>query len=72
MTWTLYFRAASSPSANDGIARVWVNGQLIIETTTGSFGPEGYHRFQLPATFRAPQFNQSEYYWDIVAWTPNR
>ena len=66
---TLYLQAESSPTANDGVLRLWVNGALVMEFV-GDVGPEAFHRFQFPSTFRAPIQDQTEYWWDIVAWEP--
>ena len=66
---TIYLQAESSPTANDGILRLWVNGTLVLEFV-GDVGPEAFHRFHFPSTFRAPIQDQTEYWWDMVAWEP--
>lgn len=67
---TLELKAESSPGARDGIVRLWINGVKIIEDLHAPIGTEGFSRFQMPATFRAPAQDQTEYYWDVVAWSP--
>ncbi|MQA92732.1 MAG: hypothetical protein GEU90_21330 [Gemmatimonas sp.] len=67
---TLYYQAESSEGANDGIIRLWINGQLVIERTDADIGSQAFSRFELPTTMRAPEFDQSEYFWDLVGWEP--
>jgi hypothetical protein len=67
---THYFQAESSVGARDGIVRVWVNGVLLMDKTNIHTGVNGVDRFQFPSVFMAPAINQTEYFWDIVAWTP--
>lgn len=68
---TVFVRAESSPGARDGEARLWVNGKLLVSRTGLAIGPDGFRRFVFPATYRAPMLDQSEYFWDIVAWQPD-
>lgn len=70
ITFTHYFKAASSAGASDGIIRVWYNGVLCAEHTSVRASNEGIDRFQFPSTFRSPKQTQTEYFWDFVAWTP--
>ena len=70
ITHTIYYQAESSNGANDGVVRLWINGQLMMDHTGLDMGTEAFQRFQFPATFRAPAYYQTEYFWDIVAWEP--
>jgi hypothetical protein len=70
ITQTLELKAASSATAKDGIVRLWINGVKVVESLSAPIGPEAFHRFQIPSTFNSPMQDQSEYFWDIVAWTP--
>jgi hypothetical protein len=70
LTITLYFKAASSDAAADGIARVWVNGAQIINVTNALIGPRSFTGPELPSVFNQPQYDQIEYFWDLVVWTP--
>ena len=67
---TLELQAESSPGAGDGIVRVWINGAKVIENTTARIGAEAFNRFTLPSTFNSPAQDQTEYIWDVVAWSP--
>jgi len=66
---TIELQAASSATATDGIVRLWINGVKVIENTHAPIGPEAFQRFQFPTTFNSPSQDQSEYFWDIVAWS---
>ena len=70
ITQTLYVQAESPPGASDGIVRLWINGRLLIEATHLALGTEGINRILIPATFRAPAQDQTEYFWGFVAWMP--
>ena len=70
ITQTLYVQAESAPGASDGIVRLWINGRLLIEATHLALGTEGINRILIPATFRAPAQDQTEYFWGFVAWMP--
>lgn len=72
ITHTFEIKAASSATARDGIIRMWINGVKVIDVTNAQIGPEAIHRFQFPATFNSPSQDQSEYFWDIVAWVPKK
>jgi hypothetical protein len=67
---TVYYKAASSETAYDGVIRLWINGRLIVEAVGAPIMHYGFHRFSLPTVMRAPSLDQSEYVWDIVAWEP--
>jgi hypothetical protein len=67
---TVYYKAASSETAYDGVIRLWINGRLILEAVGANIMHYGFHRFSLPTVMRAPSLDQSEYIWDIVAWEP--
>jgi trimeric autotransporter adhesin len=70
VTHTMYLQASSSSSAADGVIMLWVNGQLMAEYRNVRMGTHGFHRFQMPTIFRAPTSDQTEYWWDIIAWEP--
>jgi hypothetical protein len=70
ITQTVELKASSAPGARDGIVRVWINGMKVIENIRAPIGPEAFHRFQLPSVFNSPSADQTEYVWDILAWTP--
>jgi len=70
ITQTIELQAASSATATDGIVRLWINGVKVIENTHAPLTATAFERFQLPTTFNSPMQAQSEYFWDIVAWTP--
>ena len=70
LTHVIYLQAESGEQANDGVVRVWVNGRLLIDESGLDLGADGFDRFQFPSTFRAPVQDQTEYFWDVVAWEP--
>jgi uncharacterized protein YjdB len=70
VTHTLYLQAESAAGRNDGVIMLWVNGDLKAEYRNVRMGTHAFHRFQWPTIFRAPQQDQTEYIWDIVAWEP--
>jgi hypothetical protein len=70
VTFTLYFRAESTGGARDGAVRMWYNGTLVMEHVGIATGPWGVDRFHMSDTFRSPIMNQTEYFWDLVVWTP--
>lgn len=67
---TLEYKAESTAGAADGVVRLWINGQKLIEYTAASIGAEAFQRFQFPCTFNSPAIAQSEVFWDVVCWTP--
>ena len=71
VTHAVYMKAASSNTAADGVLRIWVNGALLGEWTNIPMGSMGFHRFQWPMIVRGPVHDMTEYWWDIVAWSPN-
>jgi hypothetical protein len=71
LTITLYFKAASSDAAADGIVRAWVNGTQIINVTNALIGPRSFTGPELPSVFNQPQYDQIEYFWDLVIWSPS-
>jgi hypothetical protein len=70
LTQTLELQAESSPGASDGIVRLWINGQKVIENVHARIGAEAFNRFQLTPTFNSPAQDQTEYIWDVVSWVP--
>ena len=70
ITQTLYVQAESAPGAGDGMVRLWINGRLLIEATGLALGANGMNRLLIPATFRAPAQDQTEYFWGFVVWAP--
>ncbi|MEX2284709.1 MAG: Ig-like domain-containing protein [Gemmatimonadota bacterium] len=66
---TIYAKAESSADSNDGVLRLWVNGQLVLDHI-GDFDPWGIHRIQFPSTYRSPAQDQTEYLWDLIVWQP--
>ena len=81
ITYTLYLKRASSPTAQDGIVRAWVkpSGEpetQIIDNTAAKIGDSGFHEFAAFATYNSPKAlgatsdNSAEYLWDIVVWKP--
>jgi len=69
LTQTLVLRAASSQAAADGVLDLWMNGVRLLHRTDMKFGPDGFYRFGFPTTTSDPPQQQSEYFWDIVAWS---
>ena len=67
---TLFLQAESAPGKGDGAIRVWMNGRLYLERTNVRLGTNAFHRFQFPDWFGAPRIDDSEYFWDVVAWEP--
>lgn len=70
ITNTVELQAESSPGAHDGVMRLWVNGNLVLNVTNAAIGAEAFERFQFPTVMNSPLHDQSEYLWDIVAWAP--
>jgi hypothetical protein len=70
ITQTVYLQAASSGGAADGVLKLWVNKSLVLEEQSVRMGASAFHRFQFPTIFRAPVHDQTEYFWDIIAWEP--
>jgi hypothetical protein len=70
ITFTMYFQAESSPGASDGILRIWYNGVLRGEWLSQPVGDTAIDRFNMSDTFQSPIQDQTEYFWDLVAWLP--
>lgn len=69
--YTCRVKAASSPTAADGITQVWCNGELIMNATDINYGSQPFQVVQfMGTTFRTPRFTQTEYYWDQQIWVP--
>lgn len=67
---TLYVEAESSPGASDGVLRLWINGQLLIDRSGLPIGSQAVYRVHFPWSADMPRDGQSEYFWDIVVWEP--
>lgn len=67
LTLTFYFKPSSTDGAEDGIVRVWLNDDLIIEDEAADIGDDALADCQLTAT-TFPQFAQTQYEWDTVVW----
>lgn len=69
--FTCRVKAASSPTAADGITQVWCNGELIMNATDINYGSQPFQVVQfMGVTFRTPRFTQTEYFWDQQIWVP--
>ena len=66
---TLYAQTESHAGARDGVVRLWVNGRLLLERTGLALGTKSFRRFKFPWTMTEPRRSQTEYFWDVVAWT---
>jgi hypothetical protein len=69
-TYTLEYQAESAPGASDGLVRLWVNGVKRMEYLRQATGTQGFAESEFPTIFRAPLRDQTEYFWDVVVWTP--
>lgn len=67
---TLYVQAESSPGAADGVLRLWVNGQVIIDQSGLAIGTQPVYRMHFPWAGPSPITGQSEYFWDVLVWEP--
>lgn len=54
----------------DGLIRVWVDGVLAYESTTIRIGSSDFTRINLMSRLNSPSFDMTDYWWDMVAWTP--
>lgn len=71
ITFTRQIVASSSETAADGIYRIWADDELILEATNLAYGNYAFGTLELfGSTFNSPRQNQTEYYWDLVMWTP--
>ncbi|HEX8242020.1 MAG TPA: hypothetical protein VF541_00945, partial [Longimicrobium sp.] len=69
VTVTMRLKSESSPSANDGVMQVWMNGTLTIDLTNADFGTDGWDQFEIGGpTWICPTQDQTSYVWDVVAW----
>ena len=69
-THTLYLQRESAPGAGDGVVRLWIDGQLMLEDTRAALDAEPFRRIFFPGVAPLPLQRQSEYYWDVVVWEP--
>ena len=69
-THTLYLQRESAPGAGDGVVRLWIDGQLVVENTAAALDAEPFRRIFFPGVAPLPLQRQSEYYWDVVIWEP--
>jgi uncharacterized protein YjdB len=69
-TYTLEYQAESAPGASDGLVRLWVNGVKRMEYLRAPTGSQGFGEIEFPTMMRAPLRDQTEYFWDVVIWTP--
>jgi uncharacterized protein YjdB len=70
VTKTLYLQAESAPGANDGVVRLWVDGQLVIDQSHAAITPAAFKRLNFPGRMARPVAGQTEYWWDMIAWVP--
>lgn len=67
LTLTFYFLPSSSDGASDGIVRVWLNDDLVIEDEAADIGNDALENCQLTAT-TFPELAQTQYELDTVVW----
>lgn len=67
-----YMQAASGRDVPDGVVRQWVNGVLRFEHAGTLFDEYEFDRVQWPMIINAPVQDQSEYWWDMVFWSPQQ
>lgn len=71
VTTTLAIEPSSSDAAADGSVRVWMQAAKVLDLTAkAALGVPGFSGFEFPMIFRSPAFDQTEYWWDVVAWEP--
>jgi hypothetical protein len=69
-TTTVHVRAASSSTVADGVFQLWVDSTLLIDAHDVPSLNLPFDRWQFPDTcVQVPQ-PQSEYFWDVLVWTP--
>jgi uncharacterized protein YjdB len=69
-THTLYLQRESAPGAADGVVRLWIDGQLVLENTHAALDATPFRRIFWPGVAPLPLQRQSEYYWDVLVWEP--
>lgn len=70
-TYTVYYKLNSSPGADDGINRMWVNGVLEGEVTGINMGSSPMDEFHLVSVYSDAPYDMVNYVWDIVVWEPS-
>ena len=70
ITQTLYLRAESATGASDGGIALWIDGRLYYSRSGLALGPRAMGMISFPDAFGAPAVDQTEYFWDMVAWEP--
>jgi len=69
-TTTVHVRAATSNTATNGIFQLWVNGVLLVDQHDVPATAEPFDRWSFPETCVLVPQPQSEYFWDLLVWTP--
>jgi len=67
---TLYFKAASTNTASDGVFRLWINGVLTFERTDVPAGNLPFDQYQIFSTWPDVPQAQCEYLWNMLVWVP--
>lgn len=68
VTLTIEAQAATAAN-NDGIYRLWINSDKIIEVTNVP-GHVSINQLNRPVTFRSVAQDQTEFWYDDLAWEP--
>jgi hypothetical protein len=69
-TTTVHLRAASSSTVADGVFQLWINGALLIDQHDVPATADPIYAWSFPTTCVQVPVPQSEYFWDILVWTP--
>jgi len=69
-TTTLYMKATSSSTASDGIYRIWIDGMLVLDAQNLAIAPWAFDVFSFPTVCHAMPVPASEYFWDVLLWSP--
>jgi len=69
-TTTLYMKASSGANVADGVYRIWIDGALRLDARNVSFQPWAFDTFSFPTVCHNMPVAASEYYWDVLAWSP--
>jgi uncharacterized protein YjdB len=69
-TTTVHVAAASTATSNDGVFELWINGIRVISQHDVPIVSDAFDRWEFPATCVSLPQPQSEYFWDVLVWTP--
>jgi hypothetical protein len=69
-TTTVHVKSASTDAAADGVFQLWIDGTQVMDEHDVPAMAAAWTDWSFPTTCVSVPQPQSEYFWDLVVWTP--